>query len=127
MYLNKRYRDKKNPFGPRVGFNHGFHDATHDKANGKPRELSDTTHSVTSVSPTFDVMYYEGYRAGLAQDDRPESSEPTWIAFRSTLTEAQIEEIYQAEILADMAGCAKQYREYRLRDATKHAAKVCGR
>ena len=126
-YLNPRYSDKKNSFGPRVRFNWGYHDAVHETKLGNPRNLHVTTHNTSSISPAFDVMYFEGYKAGLVEASYTENSEPAWLIYRDNLTEAQLSEIYQAEILAYMAGCEKKYRQYRMPYAIKNATKICGR
>ena len=127
MYLNKRYSDKKNSFGPRVHFNWGYHDAVHETRLERPRQLSETVQDTSHVSPVFDVMYFEGYKAGLAETNYTESSEPAWITFRGNLNESQLCEVYQAEVLAYMAGCKKDLRQYRLPYAINNATKVCGR
>lgn len=127
MYLNKRYSDKKSSFGPRVKFNHGYHDAVLEVRLGNPRQLSQDIHNTEFVSPTFDVMYFEGYKVGLTEMNYTESSEPAWITFRDNLSESQLCEIYQAEVLAYMTGCEKKYRQYRLPDAIRSAIEVCGR
>ncbi len=60
-FLNQRYANDKNTFGPRVHFNHGYHDAHLEASQGRARELSETIHDTRHVSPTFDRMYFEGY------------------------------------------------------------------
>lgn len=127
MYLNKRYSDKKNSFGPRVHFNHGYHDAVLEVKLGNPRQLSQDTHNTEFVSPTFDVMYFEGYKVGLTETNYTECSQPAWLIFRESLTESQLHEVYQAEVLVYMAGCEKKYRQYRFPDAVRNAVEVCGR
>lgn len=125
-YLNPRYSHKQNSFGPRVHFNWGYHDAVQEMRLGNPRNLHVTTHNTSSVSPAFDVMYFEGYKAGLAETNYTQCSQAAWLIFRDNLNESQLAEIYQAEILAYMAGCEKKYRQYRMPDAIKSATEICG-
>lgn len=60
---------------PRVRFNWGFHDATCDVSRGR---------RVRDVSGHFCRPYAAGYLAGLqamvGASERPETSEPAWLA-----------------------------------------------
>lgn len=60
---------------PRVRFNGGFHDATCDISRGR---------QVRDVSGHFCRSYAAGYLAGLqamvGASERPETSEPAWLA-----------------------------------------------
>lgn len=127
MFLNKMYRHKNNNFGPRTRFNWGYHDACHETEMGRARALHPTVHSTLSVSPTFDVMYFEGYKAGLAETDYAGNSQAAWETYRATLSDSQLREIYRAEILAGMVGCSKGYEKYRMPDVARNATAICGR
>ena len=127
-FLNARYADDKNTFGPRVNFNHGYHDAHFDIEHNSIRELSETIHDTKHVSPTFDRMYFEGYKAGIAQNGYTGNSENAWVLYRtSTLTDDQLREVFQAEVIAYMATWPKNQRNERmLANARKEASLVCG-
>ncbi len=127
-FLNPRYADDKNSFGPRVHFNHGYHDAHFDIEHNSIRELSETIHDTKHVSPTFDVMYFEGYKAGLAETNYAGNSQNAWETFRQgNLTDDQLREVFQAEVIAYMSTWPKKERNDRmLANARKEASLVCG-
>lgn len=127
-FLNDRYTDDKNTFGPRVYFNHGYHDAVLEASQKRARELSETIHDTRHVSSGFDRMYFEGYKAGLAETKYTGNSELAWINYRdSILTNDQLREVFQAEVIAYQATWNKRDRnDYILAEARKEAGRVCG-
>lgn len=72
------------PFGPRIVFNWGFHDAAADSRRGSPRAVVESSpHNLKQVSPEFDRAFYEGYKAGLAAfavGTDTSCSEGAWVA-----------------------------------------------
>ncbi len=127
-FLNSRYADDKNTFGPRVNFNHGYHDAHFDIKHNSIRELSETIHDTRHVSPTFDRMYFEGYKAGLDETEYEGSSQNAWEIYRDrVLTDDQLREVFQAEVITYMATWPKNQRNERiLAESRKEASRVCG-
>ena len=127
-FLNARYADDKNAFGPRVHFNYGYHDAVMEARQGRARELSETVHDTRHVSPTFDRMYFEGYKVGLAETEYEGISQNAWKTYRDqVLTDDQLREVFQAEVIAYQATWPKKERNERiLAQARKEASLICG-
>jgi hypothetical protein len=68
-------RDEISLDSPRVRFNWGFHDATADEAAGRPaRDMSG--HSCRPYA----AGYLAGLQAMVGASERPETSEPAWLA-----------------------------------------------
>lgn len=113
---------------PRVYFNHGYHDAARDASDGRPRELSETTHDIKHVSPAFNLYYFEGYKAGLAETNFTENSAAAWEVYRQSLGDEQLSEIYQAVVDSYIATWKpKDRNDYIMIEARKDASKICGK
>lgn len=115
-------------FNPRIYFNHGYHDAANDAANGRPRELSQTTHDIRHVSPAFNPYYFEGYKAGLTETNYTGNSSAAWKAYRQTLSDSQLNEIFHAVVSSYVATWkVKDRNSYIYAEARKDAAEICGK
>lgn len=87
---------------PRIRFNHGFHDATHDREMGYPNRAnlpaSRPRGQLGNMNPLPDgpeFKYYRiGYMAGQNADmskGRPESSKPAWREHQGEIAEKREE------------------------------------
>lgn len=113
---------------PRVTFNHGYHDAASDVNYGHPRQLSQTIHDVKHVSPTFNLYYFEGYKAGLAETNYTGNSSEAWQVYRKTLADEQLSEIFQAVIVSYVETWKPKDRSDSIfAEARKDATKICGK
>lgn len=73
---------------PRVRFNWGFHDGTHDKS--RKRNRTHITQGKLFCLPQWDKAYCAGYAAGQACDisaGRPDSSDAAWLTYQGEETE----------------------------------------
>ena len=127
-FLNPRYADPKNHFGPRVIFNHGYHDAHFDVEHNSVRELSETVHDTRHVSPMFDRMYFEGYKEGIAENNYAGNSDNAWITYREFgLADDQLREVFQAEVIAYLSTWpVREQNSWMVTEARKSASLVCG-
>ena len=109
-------------------FNYGYHDARFDIEHQSVRELSETVHDTRHVSPVFDRIYFEGYKAGLAENAYEGNSKAAWVTYReSCLTNDQLREVFQAEVIAYLSTWpVREQNEWMVTKARKAASLVCG-